>query len=52
MSQSTPGSPRSQQHLSFEYKGSGSGCGWATWVSILLAFLGIVLTIAFGMGWL
>ena len=41
-----------RRRMSFRYESNGGGCGWMFWLSTGLAVLGIVLTVAFGIGWL
>jgi hypothetical protein len=56
MSQSTSDpDPPNQHHISFKWERttrSRSGANWVAWLSIFLAILGILLTIALAKGWL
>lgn len=48
----SPQSPRRRFKLEFDSSGENRGLGWGGWVGLLLAALGIYLTLAFGLGWL
>jgi len=53
MSQSEP-DPPNQQHISFKWERTshaGPSASWVAWLSVLLALLGIALTIALAKGW-
>lgn len=41
-----------KRRMLFRYESYGGGCGWAFWLSTGLGAVGILVTIAFGMGWL
>ncbi len=44
--------PPAGTHLSLQLNTGGSGCGVTAWASILLALLGIAVSIALAKGWL
>jgi hypothetical protein len=55
MSQSTSDpDPPNQQHISFKWERTSrnSEPSWVGWLSIVLAVVGIILSILFGFGWL